>query len=38
MTPVKTVALARFALQGLETQTWKRNLWTWWREREGGMN
>ena len=38
MTPVATVALARFALQGLETQTWKTDLWTWRREGEGGVN
>ena len=36
--PEETVALARFTLQGIETQTWRTDVWTQRRETEGGVN
>ena len=38
MTPVETVASARFALQGIETQTWRTDVWTQLRVEEDGTD
>ena len=38
VTPVETVASARFALQGIEPQTWRTDVRTQLRVEEGGTD